>query len=83
MERMDKAAAEVTRAGAIASGVDTVTLSAAAHGANAGAAVREPDLVEGMLDLRVAKYAAVANMRVLSTASEVETELIDVLGRRR
>lgn len=40
-----------------------------------------PDLAGSMVDLRVAKYMAVANLKVIRTAADVEQSVVDELGR--
>lgn len=76
----EKGADTVARSGL--QGRDQVTVSAAARQPGAASRVREPDLAEGILDVRIGKYVAVANMRVASTAAEVQEEAADI-GRRR
>lgn len=78
--RADRAADKVAKSGI--ANRDGVTVSAEARDAASADRVREPDLVEGILDLRVAKYAAVANMRVASTVSDMASEAVDMVKPR-
>lgn len=81
IENFGAAAAEVVQVGS--DHHERVEVSDAARSAAAG----NPEalgagLEQAMVDLRVAKYLAVANMRVLSTADEVTGELLNVAPRR-
>ncbi len=87
---LDRAAAEVTREGAEpseAEGSATVQISGAARDANQSqankAASKDSALTSGlegaMVDTRIAKYAYIANLKVLQTAAEVEKAAADIL----
>ncbi len=78
--RADRAADKVAKAGI--SGRGGVTVSAEARDAASADRVREPDLAEGILDLRIAKYAAMANMRVASTVGDMQSEVVDLVKPR-
>ncbi len=82
LERFDRAAAEVTRAATAFAGADSISMSESARSAAAGATPHTADLVEGVLDLRLAKYAVSANVAVLRAADEMTEELVSI-GRRR
>ncbi len=51
--------------------VDSVSLTGEAR----------PDTAQTMMDMRVAKYAFVANLRVLQTADDSQRELADTVKR--
>ena len=78
-EKFDVAAAEVLEASTDASTPEHVEVSDAAR----QAASRDNALTSGiekpLVDLRVAKYLAVANMEVLKTGEEVSRELANVV----
>lgn len=77
-DNFDRAAAQVTRlAGAVsaAQSAATVTISPEARSA-AAAPDRDTGTLEGaMADTRVAKYAFMANLKVLQTGDEMSKEL--------
>jgi hypothetical protein len=79
--RAAKAGAAIARAGAAAS-EDPVTISKEAL----GLAGEEDDAAVGwieqpMVDLRIAKYSAIANMKVIRTADDMARELTDLVSR--
>ncbi len=82
-DRMATSGAKIAQAGALASEDDPVTLSKEALAAGQGS---EDPAVEGiekpMVDMRVSKYVAIANMRVLSTADEVAKEATNLVRPR-
>ena len=59
---------------------DKVTISAAARSQPQGS--EESDGIEAMIDMRVAKYSAIANMRVLSVADDMTEEEINLVKPR-
>jgi hypothetical protein len=80
-DKANVAAEQITRAAVEFSSTDVVTVSPeAVAAARSGGSLSKGDIERPMIDLRVAKYAAVANMRVLATAdqlAETITELAD------
>jgi hypothetical protein len=77
------AAEQITRASLEFSGTDPVTMSPEAiSAARSGGTMPKGEMERPMIDLRVAKYAAVANMRVLATADQVAEELTGIVGRQ-
>ncbi len=85
-DALDRAAAEVTRAGAepsMAEDSATVQISAAARDASSKPANGDAALTSGlegaMVDTRIAKYAYIANLKVLQTGAEVEKAAADML----
>ncbi len=69
-EKAASAADTIARAGVV-TGPDTASISAEAARAAAG---DEPDMVQGMLDLRVARYQQSANLAVIDTVHEMSRE---------
>lgn len=82
-ERFERSAARVTRlAGApsAAETAETVRISPEARQAGETLDTVMTSGLEGaMVDLRVAKYAYIANLRVLQTAADVEKAAADLL----
>ena len=70
------AADEVLRASLAMHQDDTVDISEAAQQLAAGE--REPDLVRGMIDMRMARYAYMANVAVVQTADEMMRSAIEI-----
>lgn len=83
-DRAGVAARRVEQASAALSGMDEVDISSEAV-ARAASGVREAStgIEKPMVDMRVAKYAAIANMRVLSTADQMAEQVVGVAGRRQ
>jgi hypothetical protein len=86
-ERFARSAARVTRLAGTPSAAETadsVQISAEAHQAGETLdTVHTAGLEGALVDLRVAKYAFIANLRVLQTAAEVEeaaAKLLDSKG---
>lgn len=80
--RMDVAAAKVAQMGAVASsGQDSVEISAEARAAAAGDTA-VGGIEEALVDERIAKYSAVANLKTLQTADEVSKAAIDMVKRK-
>ena len=79
---MDGAAERVLVAGAQPSTPDTVNVSVAAKRAASGSG-GDSSLTSGlesaMVDLRVSKYLAVANMKVLQTGDDVSKDLESIV----
>jgi hypothetical protein len=79
-DRADKAAEQITRSAADFSAGDKVVVSpeavvAAKNGDSAGTAgIEQP-----MVDLRVAKYSAMANIRVLMTADQLAQDVASIV----
>lgn len=71
-----EAADEVLRASLAMHQDDTVDISEAAQQLAAGE--REPDLVRGMIDMRMARYAYMANVAVVQTADEMMRSAIEI-----
>lgn len=71
LERFDRAAATLAQPLALVA-EDQVSIEGS----------KSPDWVGASVDLRVQKYAAVANLRVLGTAAEVEREALAIGARR-
>lgn len=79
-DRAAVAAAKIARP----SGGDKVTLSAEARARTLDSEDTAPGGIEpAMVDLRVAKYSAIANMRVLSVADDVAHEAENLIRPRR
>jgi hypothetical protein len=79
-DRAAVAAVKVARA-SVAS--DKVTISAEARAQPLGSEDAAADGIEpAMVDLRVAKYSAIANMRVLSVADDMAREEINLIGKK-
>ena len=82
-ERFDRSAARVTRlAGApsAAETAETVQISPEARQASENPdTVLTADMESAMVDMRVAKYAFIANLRVLQTAADLEKAAADIL----
>lgn len=82
--RFNGAAEKVARVGALVSSGDRVSLSAEAVASSAAGSDASVSGLEGpMVDMRVAKYAAIANMRVISASDEMSRALIDVVHSKR
>ncbi len=89
-DALDRAAADVARAGAepsTAEGSATVQISAAARDANRQSGQADSALTSGLegalVDTRIAKYAYIANLKVLQTGAEVEKAAADLLKPKR
>ena len=86
-ERFERSAAEVTRlAGApsAAETAETVQISPEARQvASTLDGVASSGLESAMVDTRVAKYAFIANLKVLQTGAEVEETAADLIDRKR
>lgn len=74
-DQMDQAAETVAASGVAAS--DTVTISA---GAKAG---QGTDEVSALVDMRMARYNAAADVSVLRTVDEVSSDILGIVGRHR
>jgi len=76
----DRAAAQVTREAALSSSGDaaTVSISAAARGSAASGAGDSGGLEGALVDTRMAKYAFIANLRVLQTGDEMADSLLSI-----
>jgi hypothetical protein len=84
-DSFDRAAGQVTRlAGAVSAAQSAATVEISPEARSAIAAPeRETGTLEGaMADTRVAKYAFMANVKVLQTGDEMSNELTK-LGQRR
>jgi hypothetical protein len=83
--RFDRSAAQVTRlaeAPSFADNAATVSISAAGRGQGSAFASDTTGALAGALvDTRMAKYAFIANLRVLQTGDEMAAELTK-LGRK-
>jgi hypothetical protein len=79
-DRAAVAAVKVARASVAG---DKVTISAEARAQPLGTEDATADEIEpAMVDLRVAKYSAIANMRVLSVADDMAREEINLIGKK-
>jgi hypothetical protein len=82
-DRMSASGAKIAQAGALASDMDQVSLSKEALAAGRG---NEDPLAEGiekpLVDMRVSKYVAIANLRVMSTADEMARETTNLVRPR-
>jgi len=82
-ERFERSAARVTRLAGTPSAAETaetVQISPEARAASETLdSVMTGGLESAMVDLRVAKYAYIANLRVLQTGAEVEQAAADLL----
>jgi hypothetical protein len=77
-----ESASEVTRQGAIGSQA-AHSLSLSGQAPAAADSAPGAGLQQAMVDLRVAKYSAIANLRVLQTADSVSRELADLAAPRK
>jgi hypothetical protein len=82
-ERADVAAAEVLQASTAPSTGDRVEISESARQAAETGQAHGAGLESAMIDLRLAKYLAVANVKVLETGDEVMRELTDIVKPSR
>jgi hypothetical protein len=80
MDAMNGAAEQVLVASAAPSGGDTVSISAGAKQAASGGGAQTDGLVSGMNDLRISKYLAVANMKVVQTGEDMTQDLTNMIG---
>jgi hypothetical protein len=78
-ENAEVAAAEVLQASTEPSAPDRVELSADARRAAETGNSLGSGLEKAMVDLRLSKYLAVANMKVLQTADETTRELAEII----
>ena len=81
MERLDRAADTVARAGPAQSMAAVVDISDEARAAASGLGPA-PELQDGLIDSRFATYQVSANVRVLQTSDEMTRELLDSFERR-
>lgn len=79
-QRFDQAAADVATAGPAASNATVLEISDEARAASSQ--LLGAGLEQGLIDERVAKYSAIANMRTLQTADEMSQELTNLVGRK-
>lgn len=73
-DQLDRSADTMVASGAGES--DTVTLSAGAKAAPG------PDEVGALVDMRMARYNAAAQVSVLRTVDEVSSDLLGIVGRK-
>lgn len=82
-ERFDRSAARVTRLAGAPSAAETAeTVQISPEARKAGEtldSVLTSGLESAMVDLRVAKYAYIANLKVLQTGSELEQQTADLI----
>lgn len=83
---MVRAAADVAHAGLVQNQAAKVSISSEgrdlAQGPSTAAPGRPPhDLAEALLDSEVAKHELAANVKVLSTRSEMDRTLLDIKPR--
>ncbi len=76
-ERFDRAAWDVASAGPAASNAVVLEISDQARAASSQAL--GAGLEQGLIDERLAKYSAIANIRTLQTADEMSKELTDLV----
>jgi hypothetical protein len=82
-ERAGVAARRVAQASSGSGAVDEVDISTEAVArAASGAREATSGIEKPMVDMRVAKYAAIANMRVLSAADQMAEEIVGLADRR-
>jgi len=79
LDAMDGAAEQVLVAGTAPSTPDRVDISAGAKSAASGGDSLTSGLEGALVDLRVSKYLAVANLKVLETGDEMARDLTDVV----
>jgi hypothetical protein len=89
-DAMDRAADDVARTGAVPPEAEdgaTVQISGRARDANQKSQNTDSALTSGleaaMIDTRIAKYAYIANLKVLQTGAEVEKAAADMLKPKR
>lgn len=73
-EQIDRAAVTVAEAGIALS--DTVSISSGAREDPA------PDAVSALIDMRMARYNAAAQVAVLRTVDEVSSDVLGIIGRK-
>lgn len=79
MDNMNAAASEVLAESTEPDGPDRVDVSAAAKQAAATGTSSTSGIEGAMVDLRVSKYLAVANLKVLQTGNDMAKELEDLV----
>jgi|SRR4051794_31685423 hypothetical protein len=78
--RLDRSAGQVVQASASEDGFEPVAVSAAAReAAGSGNSPSGSGLEGALADLRVSKYLAIANMKVLKTSQELGETLEKIL----
>jgi hypothetical protein len=82
LERMNGAANQVLIESTEPSTPDRVHLSGGAPPAAASDSAETSGIEGALVDLRVSKYLAVANMKVLETGEDTTKELLSIVGRR-
>lgn len=81
MDRLNRAADTVARAGPAQSNAAVVDISDEARAAALGQGPA-PELQDGLIDSRFATYQVSANVRVLQTSDEMTRALLDSFERR-
>lgn len=79
MNAMNGAAEQVLIASTNTGGSDSVSISGAAKQAAAGGGGPAPSLESGLTNLNMAKYNAVANMKVLQTGDQMAQDLTNIV----
>lgn len=79
MAAMDAAASEVLTESTAHDAPDRVSVSGAAKQAAASGTSQTSGLEGALVDLRVSKYLAVANMKVVQTGEDMTKELTDLV----
>lgn len=82
MDAMNGAASQVLLESTAASTPDRVNVSPDARQAAASGSSQTSGIEGALVDLRVSKYLAVANMKVLQTGDDVTRELTDLVRPR-
>ena len=78
IDAMNGAAQQVLVASTAPSTPDRVDISAGAKSAASGDTALSSGLEGGMVDLRISKYLAVANMKVLETGDDMAQDLTHI-----
>lgn len=80
LDAMNGAAEQVLVASTAPSTGDSVNISPGAKQAANGGAAQSDGLVSGLTDLRISKYLAVANMKVVQTGEDMSRDLTNMIG---
>ena len=83
IDQMNGAATQVLLSSTEPSTPDRVELSSDAKQAAVTGSSQTPGLEDALVDLRVSKYLAVANMKVIETGDETARDLMDLVGQKR
>ena len=83
IDKMNGAANQVLIESTEPSTPDRVNVSEGAKQAAASGSSQTSGIEGALIDLRVSKYLAVANMKVLQTGDDMSHDLMDLVGKNR